>query len=127
MTIDMSIERVSAPVHGHGPEPYLLETQSDVHFQVSHPDLHVLAHQVKAHGYDAHAQQQVDEFDDQLHRMSGGDGRLVADVGGVNLHEALDADLAQAGHAKKRAVHVRPVFQGGERHRAGGHVRYQHP
>jgi len=49
------------------------------------------------------------------------------DVGVGRLHEALDADLAQAGHAEERAVHVRPVFQGDEGHRSDGHVRDQHP
>lgn len=54
---NISIERVSASVHGYGSESYILETQSNVHFQISYPNLNVFPHQVKAHGYDTHAQQ----------------------------------------------------------------------
>jgi len=117
-----SIERVSASVHGHGPQANVFKAQPDVHFQVPHPDLDVFAHQVEAHGYDAHAQQQVNELDDQLHRVVG---HRIRDA--AHRHEVLDADLAQAGNAEKRAVQVRPVFERDERHRAGGHVRRQHP
>lgn len=119
-----SVKRVSAPVYGHGPQPYVLEAQTDVHFQIPHPDLDVFAHQVEAHGNDAHAQQQVHELDDQLHRMVSLGGGVLD---GAHRHEVLDADLAQAGDAEKRAVQHRPLFERGERHRAGGHVRRQHP
>lgn len=117
-----SIEWISASVHGHGTQAYVFEAQAYVHFQVPHPDLDVFAHQIEAHGYDAHAQQQVNELDDQLHRVVG---HCIRDA--AHRHEVLDTNLTQAGNAEKRAVQVRPVFERDERHRAGGHVRRQHP
>lgn len=120
--LQTSVERISTFVHVHGLESYILETQTYVHFQIPHPDLDVLAHQVETHGYNAHSQQQVNKFDDQFHWMFQPG---VFDA--AHRHEVLDADLAQTSHAEERAVHVLPAFQGDERHRAGGHVSRQHP
>jgi len=84
--------------------------------------VHVLLHEIVAHGYQTHAQQQIHKVDDELG---------LAALGGVAGTPAWDqiahADLAERRDAEVSTVQEVPALPLGEHDRAGEDIAEDHP
>lgn len=95
----------------------ILHAESRVLFDFLQLNFHLFAHQVVAHGNDAHAEQEIHKIDDQL--------RLFPALGVQYIctgHEITEANFAQTRHAEIQRIEVAPFFPLRKHDCAGGDV-----